>query len=69
MSETTVLVVANRTAATPAMLHEVHSRRETSRIAVMVPPELGQWGPVEGFPGGWTPKEVPPAAIAGFGNY
>ena len=150
MSETTVLVVANRTAATPAMLAEVHKRRETCSFGVMVPPEaesdwsaddacrligraadqgvdavepganaaatihdlveagtyqeiilstvpehhhlwhrhgltdrvqhlgvavtvippeLNQWGPVEGFPDGWTPKEVSPAAIAGFGNY
>jgi hypothetical protein len=145
-----VLIVANRTASTPALLAEVHGRRETCRFAVMVPPEaesdwwadvarrlvgraadqevgavepgenavatihdlveagtyqevilstvpehhhlwhrhgltdrvqhlgvpvtvippeLNQWGPVEGFPDGWTPKEVSPAAIAGFGNY
>jgi hypothetical protein len=150
MSQTTVLVVANRTASTPAMLAEVHRRRETSRFGLMVPPEaqfdwslddarrlvgraaeqeiatvepgpnaattihdlvdrgdyqeiivstvpehhhlwhrhgltdrvqtlgipvtvippeLNAWGPVEGFPQGWTPKEVNPAAIAGFGNY
>ena len=150
MSETTVLVVANRTASTPALLAEVHRRRETCRYGVMVPseaesdwsaddacrligraadqgvdtvepganaaatihdlveagtyreiilstvpehhhvwhrhgltdrvqqlgvpvtvipPELNKWGPVEGFPDGWTPKEVSPAAIAGFGNY
>ena len=150
MSKTAVLIVANRTASTPAMLAEVHRRRETCRFGVMVPPEaesdwsaadacrlvgraaeqeveavepganaaetihdlvargdyreiilstvpehhhlwhrhgltdrvqelgvtvtaippeLGQWGPIEGFPDGWVPKEVSPAAVAGFGNY
>jgi len=150
MSETTVLVVANRTASTPAMLAEVHRRRDTCSFGVMVPPEaesdwsaddacriigraaeqevspvepgenatatihdlveggtyqeiilstvpehhhlwhrhgltdrvqhlgipvtlippeLNQWGPIEGFPDGWTPKAASPAAIAGFGNY
>ena len=39
MSETKVLVVANRTASTPAMLAEVHRRRETCSFGVMVPPE------------------------------
>ena len=61
MPETKVLVVANRTASTPAMLAEVHRRRETCSFGVMVP--------VEGFPDGWTPKATSPAAIAGFGNY
>jgi hypothetical protein len=150
MSEATVLVVANRTASTPALLAEVHSRRETCSFGVLVPPEaesdwspedavrlvgraaeqevaavepgenaaatihdlvergdyaeiilstvpehhhlwhrhgltdrvqhlgvpvtvippdMDNWGPVEGFPEDWTPKAISPAAIAGFGNY
>jgi hypothetical protein len=39
MSETTVLIVANRTASTPALLAEVHRRRESCRYGLMVPPE------------------------------
>ena len=39
MSETTVLIVANRTASTPALLAEVHRRRESCRFGLMVPPE------------------------------
>ena len=118
MSETTVLVVANRTAATPAMLvgraaeqgvdagepgenaaatiqdlveagtyqeiivstvpehHRLwHRHGLTDRVqhlgvtVTVIPPELNQWGPVEGFPDGWTPKAANPGAIAGFGNY
>jgi hypothetical protein len=33
-----VLIVANRTASTPALLAEVHRRRESCRFGVMVPP-------------------------------
>ena len=39
MSETAVLIVANRTAATPALLAEVNRRAAASRYGVMVPPE------------------------------
>ena len=40
MSETTVCsIVANRTASTPALLAEVHRRRESCRYGLMVPPE------------------------------
>ena len=35
----------------------------------VVPPELDNWRPVEGFPPDWAPHAVSPAAIAGFGNY
>lgn len=38
-TETAVLIVANRTAATPALLAEVNRRAPTSRYGVMVPPE------------------------------
>ena len=35
----------------------------------VIPPELDNWGPVEGFPPDWVPHAVSPAAMAGFGNY
>jgi hypothetical protein len=35
----------------------------------VIPPELDNWKPIEGFPDDWAPHEVNPAAIAGFGNY
>ena len=83
MSETsgaTVLVVANRTASTPAMLAEVHRHlwhrhgltdrvQEPCVPVSVIPPEMDNWGPVEGFPDDWTPQAVSPAAVAGFGNY
>ena len=36
-SEAPVLVVANRTSSTPALLAEIHRRRESCRYALMVP--------------------------------
>jgi hypothetical protein len=59
----------------PEHHHVWHRHGLTDRVqhlgipVTVIPPELNQWGPVEGFPEGWTPKEVSPAAIAGFGNY
>jgi hypothetical protein len=59
----------------PEHHHVWHRHGLTDRVqhlgipVTVIPPELNQWGPVEGFPDGWTPKEVNPAAIAGFGNY
>jgi hypothetical protein len=35
----------------------------------VIPIEIEKWGPVQGFPDEWAPKEISPAAIAGFGNY
>lgn len=35
----------------------------------VIPPELDDWKPVDGFPPDWAPHAVNPAAIAGFGNY
>ena len=35
----------------------------------VIPPEIEKWGPIQGFPDEWAPKEISPAATAGFGNY
>jgi hypothetical protein len=59
----------------PAHHHLWHRHGLTDRVqelgvpVTVIPPEIDDWGPVEGFPEDWTPKAVSPAAVAGFGNY
>ena len=50
--------------------HKLPDRIQKLGVPVtVIPPELDDWKPVEGFPESWAPHEVNPAAIAGFGNY
>jgi hypothetical protein len=55
--------------------HRWHHHRLPDRIqqlgvpVTVIPPELDNWVPVEGFPSEWAPHPVSPAAMAGFGNY
>jgi hypothetical protein len=50
--------------------HKLPDRIQRLGVPVtVIPPELDNWGPVEGFPPEWAPHAVSPAAIAGFGNY
>ena len=49
--------------------HDLPHRLKDLDVPVMlIPPEPGKWGPVQGFPDEWVPN-ASPAAIAGFGNY
>jgi hypothetical protein len=48
--------------------HDLPKKLEDLSVPVVViPPEPG-WGPVKGFPPGWS-KAVNPAGMAGLGNY
>jgi hypothetical protein len=50
--------------------HDLPHRIQKLGIPVtVIPPELDDWKPVEGFPQEWAPHPVSPAATAGFGNY
>jgi hypothetical protein len=50
--------------------HDLPHRIQQLGIPVtVIPPELDDWRPVDGFPPEWAPHAVNPAAIAGFGNY
>jgi hypothetical protein len=50
--------------------HKLPDRIERLGVRVtVIPPELDNWGPVEGFPPDWTPHAANPAGMAGFGNY
>jgi hypothetical protein len=50
--------------------HKLPDRIQRLGVPVtVIPPEMANWGPVEGFPPDWTPQAVSPAAVAGFGNY
>jgi len=50
--------------------HKLPDRIQKLGIPVtVIPPELDNWKPVEGFPDDWAPHAVSPASIAGFGNY
>ena len=49
--------------------HDLPHRLKDLEVPVMlIPPEPGGWGPIQGFPDEWVPSSSP-AGIAGFGNY
>jgi hypothetical protein len=49
--------------------HDLPHRLKDLDVPVMlIPPEPGGWGPVQGFPDEWVPSSSP-AGMAGFGNY
>jgi hypothetical protein len=50
--------------------HKLPDRIQQLGVPVtVIPPEIDNWGPVEGFPADWTPHAANPAGMAGFGNY
>ena len=49
--------------------HDLPHRHKDLDVPVMlIPPEPGGWGPIQGFPDEWVPSSSP-AGMAGFGNY